>query len=59
MSAHDPLTSERASMFQFRRARLVDGRWMLSWHDYKTIEARDKWAAIYRARGDRVEVVDD
>jgi hypothetical protein len=28
---------------------------MISHHSYKTAATRDKWAAKYRARGDRVE----
>lgn len=31
-----------------------DGKF-IRWHSYKTETARDKWATIYRARGEQVQ----
>ena len=55
-----PKRSETALQeFWIQRAhRDKNGRLMLSWHSYATTTARDRWVAVYRKRGDRVEIHD-
>lgn len=51
--AHPTNAAQTEQERTFWLVRLHNG--MISHHPYKTEAARDKWAAKYRARGDRVE----
>lgn len=59
MSDRGTETGPSDGLFFLQRLTEKKGKHYLIWHEYMTAEARERWAAKYRERGDKVTFVGD